>query len=239
MLKKLKQIIPINTLQFLRKWRYIFNHSKFKAKSTKEVFTEIFQMNHWQSNESVSGLGSEFEQTKKLPSILQKIILEYSIQSILDIPCGDLNWMNNVDLKSVKYYGADIVDSIIERNNNLYFEKGEKEFFILNLINDNLPNVDLLFVRDCLVHLSYIDIKMAINNCKNSKSKYLLTTSFPKHSYNYNINTGDWRTIDLCSSPFFFPKPLLVFNEGYFASNHEFHDKSLLLWRVEDLPNFN
>ncbi|OWP85211.1 hypothetical protein BWK59_01325 [Flavobacterium davisii] len=63
-----------------------------------------------------SGSDSDLIQTKIIRKEIERIINNYEIKSILDIPCGDFYWMNKVNLKSIRYIGGDIVDDLIKRN---------------------------------------------------------------------------------------------------------------------------
>jgi hypothetical protein len=99
-----------------------------------------------------------------------------------------------------------------------------------------LPAADLLFCRDCLVHLSYGDIRKALENVRRSRIRYILTTTFPGNQANTDIQTGDWRPLHFQLAPFRFPPPLLLINEGCTEGNGSFADKSLGLWRVAELP---
>lgn len=143
--------------------------------SVEEKFTEIYENNLWCSPESVSGGGSEMQNTKVIRKELPVLIQKFNIQSILDIPCGDYNWMKSVDLGNAFYIGADIVQPLVKRNKELY---NNIDFRLLDLTKDILPKVDLIFVRDCLGHLSNDNVLLALKNCKESGSKYLLATSF-------------------------------------------------------------
>ena len=80
-------------------------------------------------------------------------------------------------------------------------------------MHDPLPRVDLVFCRDCLVHLPFADALKALEKIQSSGSRYLLTTTFPGRR-NSDIATGEWHVIDLQAKPFLFPSPLLVFKEG-------------------------
>ena len=84
----------------------------------KKIFTEIYESNSWTSSESRSGLGSELISTETIRKELPEVFKKFNIKSVLDIPCGDFNWMSNVDLKEVHYIGADIVENMIEDNKN-------------------------------------------------------------------------------------------------------------------------
>src|SRR6266571_3461258 len=88
------------------------------------------------------------------------------------------------------------------------------------------------FFRDCLVHLSNRLVHKALARIVQSRSTYLLTTTFPARTKNYNIPTGKWRPLNLCVAPFNLPRPTRVINEG--NSDASYSDKSLCLWRISD-----
>lgn len=208
--------------------------SRFIGKTTEETFTEIYQTNHWTGEESISGPGSALAQTKTIIQELNLLLKTLDISTMLDLPCGDFNWMQRVKLSSIEYIGADIVDALIETNVSEY-SNAHISFIKKDLITDSLPKVDLILVRDCLVHFSYTDIRAALKNIKASGSKYLLTTTFTNRKGNRNIVTGEWRPINLQMAPFHFPQPILVINENCTEGNGHFKDKSLGLWNIEEL----
>ena len=202
--------------------------------SIEERFNYIHNSNFWVGQSSVSGEGSDEAQTEEIRANLPKIILEYKIQIMLDLPCGDFNWMKNIELNLLEYIGADIVQEIIHLNNEKY-SNDKRRFINLDIIKDNLPKADLIFCRDCLVHLSNDNVLKSIENIKRSNSKYLLTTTFTECEINEDIVTGDWRIINLIKEPLNFPNPILLINENCTEGNGTYSDKSLGLWRISDL----
>ena len=208
-------------------------HAKFRNKPLKEVFSQIYNENHWQSTESRSGTGSDDVQTKEVRRIIERVIADCSIASMTDIPCGDFHWMEKVTLpREFQYYGFDIVDALITANTKK-FGTSTKVFQWADITSSSLPKVDLIFCRDCLVHLSYDAIIKAVDNIKATGSKYLLTTTFTNHE-NRNIVSGNWRPVNLEAKPFLFPKPLKIYNE-LCTEDEKYADKSLALWRIQDL----
>lgn len=199
-----------------------------------EVFRDIYQNNTWGDEQSASGKGSNLEQTETIREVLPALLAQFEIRSILDLPCGDYYWMNHTDLCGVDYIGGDIVPDLIEQNRKTYQQPGV-QFEILNVIEDTLPSVDLLFCRDCLVHLSEQNVFAAIENIKRSGITWLLTTTFPDTTENKDILTGQWRRINLETVPYSFPAPATKLLED-FPGDGDFADKSLALWRVSDLP---
>jgi len=105
----------------------------------------------------------------------------------------------------------------------------------LDLIRDRLPKVDLILCRDCLVHLCFADIVRALDNICDSRSGFLLTTTFTERRENHDIATGQWRFLNLEAAPFTLPRPLKVINEGCTEGEGVWGDKSLGLWRIADI----
>jgi hypothetical protein len=206
-----------------------------RSMSTENVFSEIYQKNHWGSDESVSGTGSVLSQTEKIAQELPRVFKELGASSILDIPCGDFNWMQGVDLGGLDYIGADIVNELVLKNREKH-GSASLHFEHLNLLEDDLPMVDLVFCRDCLVHLSFKDMRRALQNVCRSESKYLLVTTFTERSKNVDIATGQWRPINLQMPPFNLPAPIRVISEQCSEGEGDYQDKVLALWAVEDLP---
>lgn len=207
---------------------------RLKAKSAEDVFTEIYRKNTWHGRDSVSGTGSDHAQTEVVARELPVLCREFGVASMLDIPCGDFHWFRNVDLQGVAYTGADIVKELIQKNRESY-QRDNVQFRDLNLLEDDLPPVDLVFCRDCLVHFSYRDIRRALTRICESRAGLLLTTTFTDRPENRDIATGQWRVLNLEAAPFLLPRPLRVINEECTEEGGAYADKSLALWRTADI----
>lgn len=227
-------LIPKELKRHLKKLKGNVLQNLNRISSTEAVFTSIYKNRRWGDGESLSGTGSKIEQTRTIVRLLPQIFERYKITRILDIPCGDFHWMQNVNLSDTEYKGADIVADLIQ-NNVRWHSRDHVNFFVANIIADKLPRVDMVLSRDCLVHFSDRHIFKAIRTIKKSASKFLLTTTFPDHS-NSNIVTGSWRALNLQAEPFCLPPPLELFNEGFHPKSSGISDKSLALWRISDLP---
>jgi len=207
------------------------NYEKYKkiisSKSVKDVFFYIYKNNIWDDTESVSGSGSNLIQTKQIVKRLPDLFTEFRIKSILDLPCGDFNWMSRIITADISYVGGDVVREIID-DNILKYSSNNIKFICLNIIEDKLPCADLILCRDCFVHLSNNEIIKSINNIKKTKIKYLLLTSFTKVRKNIDIITGEWRPVNMEIEPFNL-KTIRVINEGCTENNLKYRDKSLIL----------
>lgn len=209
--------------------------SELEKLGLQERFERIYETNLWSDPESRSGAGSSLDSTRVLRAELPKALRELGTRVLLDVPCGDFTWMEQVDLSGIEYIGGDIVPSIIERNRRLHASKGRR-FTELDLTRDALPDADVLLCRDALVHLSYANIRAVLANVAGSKIRFLLTTSFPGRGGNYDIADGDWRTLDFQAPPFSFPAPRLTIVEECEEEGGSYADKSLLAWQVDELP---
>jgi hypothetical protein len=175
------------------------------------VFEEIYLTNVWGNSESHSGHGSSATATRFIRTALPQLLSDLGVNSMLDVPCGDFNWMRLLDLR-VDYFGADIVPQLIEKNQRKYSRPG-RAFGLLNVVKDPLPKADLVFSRDLLVHLSEKDIESALQNIFDSGPKYLVATTFTSRDKNVDIPTGPWRPLNLERPPFSFPPPIRLINE--------------------------
>ena len=210
---------------------------KYFSGTYKDIFTNIYLNNKWGDNHSCSGPGSNLNQTKVVLKELSKLITSYKIKNFLDIPCGDFYWLKEFDFKGINYLGADIVSELVNINIEK-FKCDNINFANLDLISDNLPDADIIFIRDCLVHFSFKDIFKTLKNIKKTNSKFILTTTFFQRSKNKDISTGAWRAINLCKPPFNFPNPILTINEKCTENNNQYTDKALSLWELKQIPDY-
>lgn len=200
------------------------------------AFRYAYRHNLWRGPETASGPGSSVAQTGVVANTLPEMCRRYHIASLLDVPCGSCSWMAQIDLPGVQYTGGDIVPEVVAEAARRYGAP-ERRFLVLDLTRSPLPAADLLLCRDCLVHLSYVDIAQAIENVRNSDLEYVLTTTFTAESDFRDIVTGDWRPINLEVPPFSFPRPVELVMEQCTEQSGAFADKALGLWQVSDLPH--
>lgn len=202
------------------------------AKAASLDFAQIYEHNGFEGTDSLSGEGSTLFQTRVVRAELPKLIAELGVQTLLDVPCGDWHWMREVNLDGVKYIGGDIVQAIVDKNNEQYGDETH-QFKPLNIVSGPLPQADMIFCRDCLVHLSFADGLAALEQFRNSGAKWLLTTTFTDRDSNKDLYEGDiWRPLNLERPPYNLPKAQRYINEGCTEGNSLFSDKCLALWKL-------
>lgn len=199
----------------------------------KEIFEDIYKYQKWgYNNGTLSGPGSTVSVTTQLRKDLQCLCKEYDIKTFIDAPCGDCTFTSQIPWSDlgINYVGCDIVSDLIVANQS---KIPTGKFYHLDITKDKLPEGDVIMVRDCLFHLSYDLIKQALTNIYNSNIKYLLSTTFLDHKTNKDIVTGGWRTINLETSPFNLPPPMIYLQDYY--PDRQFHDKRLAVWKINEL----
>lgn len=182
---------------------------KLEKLSMQERFSEIYRTGWWYDNkESVSGSGSTLENTTLIRKNLGPFLQKWEVKRILDAPCGDWNWMKEVELPDgTKYIGGEIVPELIQKLQDQY-KTENTSFQLLDITTDKLPEVDLMMCRDCLFHLSSDNITKFIDNFIASGIPLLLTTNMPQVETNKEIVTGKHRPLNLQNAPFFLGEPI-------------------------------
>jgi hypothetical protein len=203
-------------------------------KTRQQKFTEVYEKNIWKGTESVSGTGSDGPQTTYLRRLLPDLLTELGVKSIIDAPCGDLHWMKDVPWEEagIAYTGVDIVPALVE---SLRSTLPDRRFECVDLVTDVLPRADVIFCRDCLVHLPVEEVKTVLRNFAGSGAKWVLTTTFPISGTNTEVRWSGWRPLNLEAAPFNLPVPLKLINEGCTEDGGKYADKSLGLWRIDQL----
>ena len=195
--------------------------------SLKEIFDRIYEKNLWQSSETVSGKGSELIFAQNLLLHLPVLLKKYNVKTVVDAPCGDYNWILHLDYRFEKYTGIDIVQKLIEKNKK--YENERVKFFAGDILTYNIPSSDLIFCRDCFIHLTFKQIFKALENFKKSGAGFIMLTSYD-NCRNEDVLAGQFRKINLLLPPFNFPAPKDIIQE---LPSEE--GKYFCLWKLEDL----
>lgn len=197
----------------------------------KEIFENIVRHKKWKKHPC--GPGSTIEYTTNLRLHLGTTLEKHNIASMLDVPCGDYSWMSITNLPSITtYIGGDIVEFLINENIQKY---PKVNFKTIDLTLDKLPDVDLLFCRDCLLHLSFDNINKVFDNISRSNIKYILMSCWFDDAENYkDIETGNSRYINFLESPFNFEKPVDTITDYVDG----FPKREMMLWSKSVIDNY-
>ncbi|MDB2682719.1 class I SAM-dependent methyltransferase [Alphaproteobacteria bacterium] len=203
-------------------------------KDTESVFTDIYKKNKWGDEESISGPGSTLDETEHLRTELDALFKKLNLKTMVDLPCGDFNWFKEIDYKFEKYIGCDIVQALIDENNEKYSDN-HHFFQKLDCLTEEIPQCDLFFCRDLLIHFSNDDIFRFFDNILRSDIKWVMISHAVNHP-NENIKTGQGRLVNLTAAPFNLPQPATIIMENAKVNNGRWKDiRSMALWRKDDI----
>ena len=213
---------------YRRRRGFVISH--LEGVTPGERFTSVYELGAWVHSEeqiSFSGQGSEVSATANLAEALPALIAQLGCRRLLDIGCGDWNWMRNVRLPC-DYLGVDIVPEVIEANR--CHERPGLQFEIADAVTGPLPKADVALCREVLFHLSFRDGQAALAHIGRSV-QWLIATTDPTLWFNSDILTGDYRKINLRRSPYRLPPPRKVI-----ADDAVSRGRVLGLWSTADLP---
>jgi SAM-dependent methyltransferase len=139
--------------------------------------------------ESASGPGSALAAAAQTLALLNEIIQTLSITRILDLGCGDWNWMKEADwyrrAAPIEYVGweasAELVDQLEQR-----FGRPGISFHLKDIVLDAFPPADLVICRDVLFHLPR-NLAVKVVEKAVRAGGLLLATTFPTQPFNADI----------------------------------------------------
>lgn len=216
--------------------RFVADRENLAGLDLAARFARIERTNLWGAATSVSGLGSENRATAAIREALPRLLQRLGARSLLDAPCGDAVWIGSMT-SDVDYTGVDIVPSLIAAN-MARVAQGEMRgrFLVADITRNPLPACDVILCRDCLVHLSFQNVARATAGFRASGAQFLLVTTFPEWEDNRDCEDGDWRALNMTKAPFDWPPPRELINERCDEGGGGWRDKSLGLWRLDELP---
>lgn len=214
----------------IRKWKG-GETKHLKASSLSDRFSLIYELDVWKFHSgqlSQSGAGSEIRATEKIREALPGIIRRLGVNTLVDVGCGDFNWMRFLDL-GCDYIGVDIVEEIIKKDKENYTDDTHK-FIVLDATTNDIPNCDAILCREVMFHLSFRDNERFLFRVTNSGAEYFIATTDDDIIFNSDIPSGDFRLLNLLRAPFNFPEPDMSMPDDDVTSH-----RRLAIWKVTDI----
>ncbi len=170
-------------------------HHLYKDLPIHDVFKNIYINHEWGSGDGQFFSGSGTHDTDIAKPYIEEVIkilkLGLSKPTLVDIGSGDFtigsNFVKFVDC----YYACDIVSSLQDYNRE-NFNYSNVDFLCIDATKDDIPDGDIIIIRQVLQHLSNKDIKKIINKCYKF-DKWIITEHIPSYKHfipNKDISTG-------------------------------------------------
>jgi hypothetical protein len=162
----LKPIIPTFALDAYQKLQLAQMHRRNRTRSSEAVFTEIYANNLWGGDKGTysSGSGSRDAAVVEAYVACMRRELERlgsASMTVVDLGCGDYKIGSQLSPCCGRYIGVDVVRGLVARNNEM-FSNESVTFRHLDIVNEDLPDGDVCFVRQVLQHLSNDQIRSVL-----------------------------------------------------------------------------
>ncbi len=191
----LKLLIPNSILSFRVKRAEKKRHSLYRNLPIADIFKNIYTNHEWGAGngEFYSGSGTHnIDITKPYIEAVIGVLKSLPNKPIMvDIGSGDFNIGNNFVEFVDYYYACDIVP-LLQAHNRKIFNFSNVSFVCVDATKDDIPDGDILIIRQVLQHLSNKDIQKIIDKC-NKFDKWIVTEHIPNHEDfipNKDISTG-------------------------------------------------
>jgi SAM-dependent methyltransferase len=201
--------------------------------SVEARFERIYAEGAWVTEEGVpsSGDGSTLSAAANVRRFLPFLLEALAAKTVVDIGCGDLTWMADLlATASFAYVGCDAAESVLLANKQRT-NPSHATFLCMDACVDPLPHADVYLCREVLFHLSFREAFRLLENVATSADDgFLLVTTDPSMMFNADVETGDFRHLNLRRRPFGFGPPVLAV-----ADNAVRPERTLAVWPLNEL----
>jgi SAM-dependent methyltransferase len=185
-----KLISPRPLRRFARDYLSQMWDVKHKGYPTEEIFSAIYREHKWGTHSEdgfSSGTGSHNPATVvPYVSAVQRFLQSLTfVPSVVDLGCGDFNVGRQLRPYCGHYVACDVVGALIERNKRK-FSDVQVDFRRIDIIEDGLPNGDIVFLRQVLQHLSNAQISQVVR--KLYQYKFVIVTEHVPARRDYQPN---------------------------------------------------
>ncbi len=162
-------------------------YSQYRSHNVKEVFEKIYNQSAWGKEESsstsyYSGSGSHDDGVvSAYVSAVSEFLLTLGEPAVVDLGCGDFHVGSQLRVLCGDYIACDVVPGLIDFNRQKYRDAGV-EFRVIDIIDEELPAGDVVFIRQVLQHLSNFQIQKVIQNVCGKYKYIVLTEHLPQFS---------------------------------------------------------
>lgn len=171
--------------------------------SATDVFSDVYERDLWNGG---SGPGSAPENTVEYRRFLQEFLdgFDYPVK-VVDLGCGDWRIGELMDWSGVDYVGVDVVPEVVEANRRRD-TPDNVSFVCLDALVDDLPEGDVLVVKDVLQHWPNADVVRLLDAAEERFTFTVVTNDVSSKSHPAKVNSdialGDWRPVDIERAPF-------------------------------------
>ncbi|NBB23596.1 hypothetical protein GVM20_00470 [Porphyrobacter sp. SLTP] len=171
------------------------------SENIASIFQNIYEKNSWTNG---SGPGSISQLNLELFDFIENLRKTEDLKSMVDLGCGDFQLFRKFEFnQNFSYIGYDVVSDLIEKNNKT-FSSNFMKFCIMPSDLADIPETDLVVIKDVLIHLDNATSKKIINRSIEISKFIIFVNNISKGAtdYNMDIGIGEFRPVDVSLWPF-------------------------------------
>jgi len=171
----------------------------YKNLTTQEIFTKVYEEGAWGKSDDPeqkfhSGTGSRGQEVvEAYVRAIEKFLRSFDKKpNIVDLGCGDFFVGSRIRELCGDYIACDIVAPLIAHNQEK-FNRLNVDFRVLDATQDELPDGEIVFIRQVLQHLSNDKIQKVVGKVASKYKYFVLTEGLPtskSFTPNRDIPTG-------------------------------------------------
>jgi SAM-dependent methyltransferase len=199
----LKKVIPDSVLMSRERYIERKRREEFqRCAMPRDTFSRVYECGYWgQSKERgeryYSGPGSHMDEyVDSYISAVSGFLQSFGEKpDVVDLGCGDFAIGSRIRPYCGNFIAVDVVEGLIERNKKRY-ANDSVDFRVLDIINDDLPKGDVVFLRQVLQHLSNCEIEKVAARLP-AKYRFLILTEHLPMSGSFVPNVDIMRGPDI------------------------------------------
>ena len=180
----IEKMLPDQARGAMQRVRGRVDRLRLSRMSRRDAFTTIYAEAMWDESSNAgsdfcSGPGSRDDAiVSPYVTAVSAYLSRLGKPDVADLGCGDFTVGSQLRPFCGRYFAADIVPPLIERNRAKYGEF-DVDFQVLDIVAEALPVVDVIMIRQVLQHLSNDDIAHALERIRRSCRHLILTEHVP------------------------------------------------------------
>lgn len=189
------------------------------------------------------------EKTDRLKMMLKKLVVQYRIDSLVDVPCrAHMHWMGDVvrelakrqDAATFKYVCVDSRRDVLKEIKNKMATEGglhgkvNMRFIVKRFWKDQLPKADMVLSWNGLDNMNIDNVRHYVNTLANTQAKLVLLGSHSGKLHDQHLIKqfcAGGTPIDFRKPPFALNRPMRIIANVSAAGN----DKQMYIYRPRDM----
>jgi SAM-dependent methyltransferase len=188
-----------------------------------ERFDDVYRAGGWGGEKTRSTGAGGFENALSLAPVIEQIIRDLLVDSVLDVGCGEGLWMPDMP-RGVRYVGVDVSQEALSVAREKHPERDYRLYG-----GGDLPVADLVICKHVFQHMSTDDGIYLLERIRGA-GKWLAATTFTRGGLAEKVEGALGYHPDLSAEPFALGAPLSTWEEGHARQGDKAHGGRFALW---------